>query len=98
VTIGTTVQELAKLNGREFRFLAFGWQRGGEVVSWEGGRLAGSYRLGSAITIRLGPDRPFEDLAEEERRRIVGEQIISSGSPSLARLGVRVWEIAVLFP
>lgn len=98
LTVGTSLEELVKLNGRAFTLHGFGWERGGTVASWQGGRLAASYRLGETASIRLGPDRGFDDLTPEERQRISGEREVSSSSPILARLGLRVWEIVLLFP
>lgn len=98
LTVGTLLEELVKLNGRPFTLHGFGWERGGTVASWQGGRLGATYRLGETATIRLGPDRGFEDLTPGEREKIRGEREVSSSSPILARLGLRVWEIVLLFP
>jgi hypothetical protein len=97
ITIGTTLQDLAKLNGRPFQLRGFGREGGGMVVSWEGGRLGGDYRLGETVLVRLGPDQDFGELTDGERRQILGSGTVSSATPSLAKLGVRVWEIVVLF-
>jgi hypothetical protein len=97
ITIGTSLAQLVKLNGRHFRFLGFGFDRGGTIVSWEGGRLGRVYRLGTNVSVRLGPDRLFDDLDAAERRRISGEQEISSATAILRKLRLTVWEIVILF-
>jgi hypothetical protein len=53
VRIGLSSQSLAKLNGGAFSFMGFGWDYGGVVTDWRGGRLApdGS----SAGPVRLCP-------------------------------------------
>jgi hypothetical protein len=39
--LGLSLQEVQKLNDRNFTISGFNWAHGGEVVSWEGGKLAG---------------------------------------------------------
>ncbi len=40
VKIGLTVAEVEALNGKPFKLSGFGWDYGGMVMSWEGGKLA----------------------------------------------------------
>lgn len=98
ITIGTTLAELVRLNGRPFRLTGFGWEGSGVVTSWEGGRLGARYLPGRSVAMRLGPDRSFGDLSPGEQNAVMGPQEISSSLAALARLGLRVWEIVVLFP
>ena len=97
VTVGTTLDELTKLNGRPFTFLGFGWEDGGMIVSWNGGRLGRSWDLGSTARIRLGTDRGFDHLTAAEQHTILGDREVSSSNPIVAALGVRIWEIVLLF-
>ncbi|MFN8612904.1 MAG: hypothetical protein U0931_35525 [Vulcanimicrobiota bacterium] len=39
ITLGTTLAELEKLNGKPFKFSGFGWDYGGQIVDWQGGKL-----------------------------------------------------------
>ena len=42
ITLGTTLADLQKLNGKAFKFSGFDWDYGGHIQSWEGGKLATS--------------------------------------------------------
>jgi hypothetical protein len=51
VSLGTSLEQLEKLNGRPFEFTPWGSDVGGNIVSWQGGRLAGV--LGEGVNNRL---------------------------------------------
>ena len=39
IYLGMPIAELEKLNGKPFKLFGFGWDYGGSVISWEGGKL-----------------------------------------------------------
>jgi hypothetical protein len=39
ITLGTTLQELERLNGRPFVLAGFGWDYAGVITDWKGGTL-----------------------------------------------------------
>lgn len=39
ITLGTTLAELQRLNGKPFKFSGFDWDYGGLIQSWQGGKL-----------------------------------------------------------
>ena len=44
ITLGTTLAELQRLNGKPFKFSGFDWDYGGLIQSWEGGKLETSLK------------------------------------------------------
>lgn len=57
ISLGTSLQELERLNGKPFTLAGFGWDYAGVVTDWKGGSLEGPLRESSSISIP-GPLRP----------------------------------------
>ncbi|MCB0639171.1 MAG: hypothetical protein KDC54_21235 [Lewinella sp.] len=79
ITVGTTLTELNRLNGRPFQLYGFGWDYGGSVVDWMGGQLS------NELGLRLEPGAEAQASME-----VVGDQLIRSDHPALAQMDVRV--------
>ena len=94
ITMGTTIDTLVRLNGRHFKLHGFAWDYSGTVTSWEGGRLD---RFGDNLIVRIGPTIELDSLAPKELDSVLGEQVISSATPALKRLGVTDYELVVRF-
>lgn len=77
VTLGTTVDELQKLNAKPFEFNGFGWDYGGQIVNWHGGAMARD----TSIAIRLDALHLFDN---KPYRSVMGDKKVSS-SNRLAR-------------
>jgi hypothetical protein len=83
VGVGTSLEELARLNGAPITFTGFGWDRGGTVIGYGGGALA-SYRDDAGFFVLLDASpRPTA-------RALVGDHDVSSDDPALADYDVRV--------
>lgn len=85
VRIGTSLRHLQRVNGPAFVFSGFGWDYGGYVNDWKGGKLDGN-------SLRLGVSG-YEDPAAYEFA--MGDQPVSSDDERLQDLGVRVDQIQV---
>lgn len=77
IQIGTTYEELLRLNGGPIQFYGFGWDYGG-AVDWNGGKLADSN-----IRIFLAP-------VNEPSNRFYGDQIIEATEEEITDLDLRV--------
>ncbi len=84
--IGTTLSDLIRMNGRPFTFQGFGWDYGGIVGDWHGGRL-------EDVTVRLtyAPERLPAPLPDS----LLGDVSIPSDADGLENLGLRVREISI---
>jgi len=71
VKIGTTLNELIQLNGKDFTFSGFGWDYGGQLMWSEGGNL-------SDVDVTL--DAANNEMPQSEQDSLLGEQTISSKS------------------
>ncbi|THH41861.1 hypothetical protein [Neolewinella litorea] len=85
--IGSTLEDLRRMNGRGFVFRGFGWDYGGTVSDWRGGRLKNILVRLTYTPERLGPGTLPDSL--------VGDVPIDSDTPGLDELGLRVREISV---
>ena len=92
ITIGTTLAELVRLNGRGFRPHGLAWDYSGTVNSWNEGALS---RYGKHLIVRLGPMVNLDTLSRDEARTVEGSGVIVSSVPALAKLDLRVYEIVV---
>ncbi len=71
ITIGTTAAEMQKLNGKAFDIAGFGWDYGGFVTDWKGGKF------NSSLGLR------FDPKAESTSGKVVGEGGFSSDNPDM---------------
>jgi len=71
IKIGSTLQDLIKLNGKDFTFSGFGWDYGGSLFWSEGGNLS---------DLMLTLDISNYDIPQAEQDSLIGDQIISSRS------------------
>ena len=91
IGIGTTLEELERYNGRPLTFYGFDWDYGGVVTDWQDGGALKDHR------VRLGYN--YEDReAVELDPTIKGQQKVTSMSPYLKDLEVKVIQIIVRLP
>lgn len=88
ITLGTTLEELEKLNGKPFDLMGLGWDYGGHITDWKGGALEG-------LNLRLNSTAAH--LSEAEMSAVSGDKTISSSLPELKKAEPHVSEILVLF-
>jgi lycopene beta-cyclase len=91
VRVGMTLDELLAANLGPLLFLGFGWDYGGRVADWMGGRL-GATSEGERPLLAVVLDAPSLsglpwDAPEME---VMGEDPVRSDDPALATLQVRV--------
>ncbi len=73
ITIGTPMADVRQLNGKEFQVGGFGWDLGGFVFGWNGGKLS------SVLQLRFEPS--VNDPGSE---KVQGEGSFSSDQPEMA--------------
>ena len=90
VTLGQSLSELEVMNGRPFSITGFGWDYGGTITDWKGGRLS-DLRTGTPrVFLRLSP----RDPAPPE---VSGDRELSSDHPVLKRLDPIVDKVVLSF-
>lgn len=87
VRIGLDTRALEALNGRPFEFAGFGWDYGGVVMDWKGGRLARDGRILGPV--RLCDPEPFVDGYPTGDGEFVSDLAIVRAHPArVCELGV----------
>lgn len=87
LAMGMNLPELTEANGGPFVFSGFGWDYGGTVTDWCGGRLSGTLVRLSYAAERLGP----EGLSE----RLIGDVAVDSRDSLVQAMDLHVREIVV---
>jgi hypothetical protein len=94
ITMGTSLLEIEKINGRPFILAGFGWDYGGTIYSYNGGNLDKSFMNPYRICLRLEPTT-YKDITAEEESEVTGDREISSTNPIMRRLKLKVYDIII---
>jgi hypothetical protein len=96
VTLGTTLKELERLNGKPFMLTGFGWDYGGTVVSWNGGALGDALAGSGSCFLRLTPD--YDDPNDVRlEQQLLGDRDFLSSDPAMQAINPTVEQIIVGF-
>lgn len=89
--IGMKMSEVIALNGKTFTITGIGWDLGGNVVSWEGGKLANKN-----VNIRFNDySDNMGGLKEAEYNTIIGDREFDTKHPAIQKLNPTVDEFSV---
>jgi hypothetical protein len=92
ISLGTSLQELERINGRPFTLAGFGWDYAGVITEWGGGRLD-SALAGVKLYLDPGPAQ-YESAPYSQ---VLGDRDYSSSLPPMQQLNPRVAQIFVDF-
>jgi hypothetical protein len=98
ITIGTSLRELERLNGRPFHLAGFAFDGSGMVTSWDGGRLAPPRAALCAIRISVDSFGVLDSAGSRWYRQVVGDRVFSSGHPAMQALNPRVSDLLLQYP
>ena len=97
ISLGTSLRELEKLNGRPFHLAGFDWDYSGTVTSWDGGTLATELNSGNGRVI-LRFSCSGEKTTPDEQLQVAGDGNFSSRHPVMQKMNPIVGEIVWEFP
>jgi hypothetical protein len=92
ISLGTSLSDLERLNGRPFTLAGFGWDYAGVIIDWKGGVLD-SALAGIKLYLDPGPGQG-ESAAYSQ---VLGDRDYSSSLPAMQQLKPTVWQIFVDF-
>ena len=101
IKVGTHLKDLESMNEKQFTISGFGWNYGGNVLSWDGGALA-KLDCGGRVVLtldgeRTGPGRYAAGLSSEESHSITGDKPVSSRTPAMQKVNPAVVGILYQF-
>jgi hypothetical protein len=88
VTLGSSLAEVQKINGKPFLINEFGTDAGGFVANWKGGTLSRPLPGGCRVGVRFGKDDDHSPSGDR----------ISSDNAELVKWGPVVTQIELIFP
>jgi len=89
--IGMKMSEVIALNGKTFTITGIGWDLGGNVVSWEGGKLANK-----KVNVRFNDySDNMGGLKEAEYNIIIGDREFDTKHPAIQKINPTVDEFSV---
>ena len=102
IRVGTRLSELTAMNGKPFTVSGFGWNYGGNVLSWDGGALA-KLDCNGRLVLTLDGERVRAGeyavkLTAEEKRSFSGDRPVASNNTALEKLDPRVVNLLYQFP
>ncbi len=86
VHIGTTVDKLMEINGRDFKFAGFEWDYSGYTNDWQGGNISKN------LVVFLEPNNP-----EAVYPDLLGDGLFSSKHPKAKMAGLKVRAMIIRF-
>jgi hypothetical protein len=92
ISLGTSLQELERINGRPFTLAGFGWDYAGAISEWGGGALDSAL---AGVKLYLYPGQAQYESASYSQ--VLGDRDYSSSLPPMQRLNPRVTQIYVDF-
>jgi hypothetical protein len=94
ITLGTTLHDLERMNGRPFQLAGFGWDYAGAVLSWNGGSLDSVFGTHTRLYLQPPPAENGDSLYAQA----MGDRPFSSSSHPMRAINPRVARIRVEFP
>lgn len=92
VSIGSSLADVQKANGKPFLVSGFEWDYGGFVTDWNGGALGRPLQGGCTVTVRF-------DKKSAAPKSLLGDGVkTASDNPVLMKWAPLVTEIGVNFP
>jgi hypothetical protein len=98
ISLGMSLSELERLNGRPFHLAGFAWDYSGTVLSWDRGSLAAELDGGHGrLIVRLDP--PYDDrVPGAEQSQAMGDRDFTSDHPVMQKLNPKTYQIIWVFP
>lgn len=105
ISLGTSLKQLERLNGKPFHMSGYGWDYSGTIMSWDNGTLAqdlGKFdphggEHGRVILRLTCGVTGTEPTSKEENLQVQGDRDLSSNNPVLQKMNPCVGEMVWVF-
>jgi hypothetical protein len=96
ISLGTSLKDLERFNGRPFKLAGLGWDYSGTVTSWDNGALAAELDGGHGrVILRL--DSPTPEAVDKDVAQVAGDRDFSSHHPVMQKLNPTAYQIIWVF-
>jgi hypothetical protein len=97
ISLGTSLKELERLNGRPFHLSGFGWDYSGTITSWDNGSLAAELEGGHGrVLVRLGTASDTQ-VPDADQSQVMGDRDFPSDHPVMQKLNPRAYQLIWVF-
>ena len=97
ITIGTSLKERERLNGRPFRLAGFDFDGSGAVLSWGGGKLGTLTSTTCDLQMNLDSLDAPSSVRQKWVKQVTGDHELSSGHPAMQALNPRISSLRLAF-
>jgi hypothetical protein len=98
ISLGTTLKELERLNGKSFILTGLGGgEYAGTIVSWEQGKLENEFTEQGRVILRLNYPPGEGPAGQKDDPTVWGDRDFRSDHPDMQKINPRVYEIVFEF-
>jgi hypothetical protein len=98
ISLGTTLKELERLNGKPFILTGLGGgEYAGTVVSWEEGELGNEFTEQGRVVLRLNDVTGGDPAGNKDEPTVRGDRDFRSDHPLMQKINPRIYEIVFEF-
>lgn len=98
ISLGTTLKELERINGKPFVLSGFGWDYEGTVVSWEGGKLEREFEKDNRVVLLRLSEQTNHGASVDDADSVMGDRDFPSSHKVMQRINPKVYQIIIEFP
>jgi hypothetical protein len=92
----TPLARLNELNGKPFVFSGFGWDFGGNILDYKGGKLE-QFRECYGLSLSDASEDNAYNLADEASQQVMGDNDVMSDNKVLEKMNIQVSVVRILF-
>ncbi|HEX8492125.1 MAG TPA: hypothetical protein VF658_04730 [Pyrinomonadaceae bacterium] len=97
ISLGTSLKELERINGKPFVLTGFGWDYEGTIVSWEGGKLEREFERGGRVVLLRLSNQTNHGVSGEDAGSVAGDRDFPSNNRVMQQINPKVYQIIVEF-
>jgi len=97
ISLGTSLREIERYNGGPVTLTGFGWDFGGVITNFRGGRLVHLKGRTPNVFLQLHPSVHPDDRAQQLRASVQGDHEFGSEIAAMQSLNPRVHQIIISY-
>lgn len=94
ITIGSSLNDLIKLNGKDFTISGFEWDYPGTIITWNNGKLEENYKIGKKFAANFVPTNTAMVKGYET---VLGNKGRTTDNQIFKSLNLKIESMAIIF-